>query len=154
MIEVTPDCRESVEAERRGGADHGGLWRSDAAGLTNSHNQPHHAGKCKVVISYPANKLNVMGTERLKIYLFLTDFPLLSVILCLVSERSVLRKNRSHRFILSLSVADLSLSLFVLLPYLFSQPGNWWLGMTLCKVCWGQYGAFSPEMERIRPCQF
>ena len=78
----------------------------------------------------------MQGIIKYPAHLFLTGFPLLSVILCLVSERSVLRKNRSHRFILSLSVADLSLSLFVLLPYLFSQPGNWWLGMTLCKVCW------------------
>ena len=71
----------------------------------------------------------------------------LSVILCVLLEQSVLR-NRSHRFILSLSVADLSLSLFVMIPHLVSQPGHWWLGETLCKV------STIIHLFRVSLCQF
>ena len=73
----------------------------------------------------------------------------LSVILCVLLEQSVLR-NRSHRFILSLSVADLSLSLFVMIPHLVSQPGHWWLGETLCKVS----TSTNIHLFRVSLCQF
>ena len=81
--------------------------------------------------------LTIIGNIRWKIIqnLFKTcNVCISSVISSVLMDRKVL-KQFPNRFILSLSVADLSLAVFVMIPSVVtSQSDHWWLGVTLCQV--------------------